>query len=149
MKPGDRSTRAASHAAIAVSAALLLVGGVRPGRRPERSAAPDGQGRRVEVGQGHHRPPGRAHARRTAPARDRTRIVRKLRSELPKPGYEVTSYREFKSASASSVFRARSKKDDYNIEAETVGSGKTKPRRFSFAVRTPCMLPPGAKQQQF
>lgn len=84
-----------------------------------------------------------------APAMDHTRIVRKLRNELPKQGYEVTSYREFKSAYASAVFRARNKKNDNSVEAETVGSGRTKPQRFSFAVRTPCMLPPGAKQQQF
>ncbi|WP_344406182.1 hypothetical protein [Streptomyces longisporus] len=84
-----------------------------------------------------------------APATDHTRIVRKLRSELSKRGYEVTSYREFRSAYASAVFRARGKKTSYSVEAETVGSGKRKPQRFSFAVRTPCMLPPGVKQQQF
>ena len=84
-----------------------------------------------------------------APATDHTRIVRKLRRELPKQGYEVSSYREFKSAYASAVFRARNKKNDYSVEAETVGSGKTEPQEFSFAVRTPCMLPPGAKQQHF
>ena len=75
--------------------------------------------------------------------------MRKLRRELPKQGYEVRSYREFKSAYASAVFRARNKENEYSVEAETVGSGKTKPQRLSFAVRTPCMLPPGAKQQQF
>lgn len=84
-----------------------------------------------------------------APATDHTRIVRKLRRELPKQGYEVSSYREFKSAYASAVFRARNKKNDYSVEAETVGSGKTEPQEFSFAMRTPCMLPPGAKQQHF
>ncbi|MCI3277902.1 hypothetical protein [Streptomyces cylindrosporus] len=84
-----------------------------------------------------------------APATEHTRMVRKLRSELPGEGYEVTSYREFKSAYASAVFRARDKKNDYSVEAETVGSGKSKPQRFSFAVRTPCLLPPGDKQQKF
>lgn len=84
-----------------------------------------------------------------APATEHTRMVRKLRSQLPSQGYEVTSYREFKSAYASAVFRARNKKNDYRVEAETVGSGKTKPQRFSFAVRTPCLLPPGAEQQKF
>ena len=84
-----------------------------------------------------------------APATDHTRIVRKLRGELPEQGYDVTGYREFESAYASAVFRARDKKNDYSVEAETVGSGKTKPQRFSFAVRTPCMLPPGVEQQQF
>lgn len=84
-----------------------------------------------------------------APSTDHTRIVRTLRSELTEHGYEITSYREFKSAYESSVLSARNKKNDYVVEADTVGSGKTKPQRFSFAVRTPCMLPPGAKQQQF
>ncbi|MFI1732731.1 hypothetical protein ACH40E_26685 [Streptomyces acidicola] len=84
-----------------------------------------------------------------APVTEHTRIVRKLRSEIPEQGYEMTSYREFKTAYTSAVFRARNKKNDYRVEADTVGSGKTKPQRFSFAVRTPCMLPPGAKQQQF
>lgn len=84
-----------------------------------------------------------------APVTEHTRIVRKLRSELTKQGYEVTSYREFKSAYASAIFWARNKKNNYSFEADTVGSGKTKPQRFSFAVRTPCMLPPGVKQQQF
>lgn len=84
-----------------------------------------------------------------ASATEHTSMVRKLRSQLPGQGYEVTSYREFKSAYASAVFRARNKKNDYRVEAETVGSGKTKPQRFSFAVRTPCLLPPGAEQQRF
>ncbi|MEU6147565.1 hypothetical protein ABZ848_45360 [Streptomyces sp. NPDC047081] len=84
-----------------------------------------------------------------APSTEHTPMVRKLRSELPGEGYELTSYREFKSAYASAVFRARDKRNDYSVEAETVGSGRTKPQRFSFAVRTPCLLPPGAKQQQF
>ncbi|MYT73313.1 MULTISPECIES: hypothetical protein [unclassified Streptomyces] len=84
-----------------------------------------------------------------APSTDHTRIVRTLRTELTKRGYEITSYREFKSAYESSALSARSKKDDYVVEADTVGDGKDKPQRFSFAVRTPCMLPPGAKQQQF
>lgn len=84
-----------------------------------------------------------------APVTEHTRIVRKLRSELPKQGYEVTSYREFKNAYASAIFWARNKKNDYRVEADTVGSGKTKPQRLSFSVRTPCMLPPGVKQQQF
>ncbi|MGY0486418.1 hypothetical protein [Streptomyces sp. WG-D5] len=84
----------------------------------------------------------------SAPSTDHTRIVRTLRSELTEQGYEITSYREFKSAYESSVLSARNKKNDYVVEADTVGSGKTKPQRFSFAVRTPCMLPPGAKQQQ-
>jgi hypothetical protein len=47
------------------------------------------------------------------------------------------------------VLRARNKKNDYRVEAETVGSGKAKPQRFSFAVRTPCLLPPSPKQQRF
>ncbi|MCI3277901.1 hypothetical protein [Streptomyces cylindrosporus] len=84
-----------------------------------------------------------------APATEHTRIVRELRAELPEHGYEVTGYREFQSAYASAVFRARNTTNEYRVEAETVGSGRTKPQRFSFAVRTPCMLPPGVDQQQF
>ncbi|MFF4909677.1 hypothetical protein ACFY2T_33005 [Streptomyces sp. NPDC001260] len=84
-----------------------------------------------------------------APATEHTRMVRKRRSQLPSQDYEVTSYREFKSTYASAIFRAWNKKNDYQVEAETVGSGKTKPQRFSFAVRTPCLLPPGAEQQKF
>lgn len=84
-----------------------------------------------------------------APVTEHTRIVRELRGELPKQGYEVTSYREFKSAYASAAFGARNKKSGYSVDADTVGSGRTKPQRFSFAVRTPCMLPPGAEQQRF
>lgn len=84
-----------------------------------------------------------------APTSEHTRIVRTLRRELPQHGYEVTAYREFKSAYESAVFRARNEENDYNVAAETVGSGKTKPQRLSFSVRTPCMLPPGKTQQQF
>ncbi|MEU6528617.1 hypothetical protein ABZ869_05425 [Streptomyces sp. NPDC046928] len=84
-----------------------------------------------------------------APVTDHTRIVRQLRDELPKRGYEVTSYREFKNAYESAVLTARNNKNNYSVEADTVGSGEDKPQRFSFAVRTPCMLPPGVKQQQF
>ncbi|MFE5185298.1 hypothetical protein [Streptomyces sp. NPDC056628] len=83
-----------------------------------------------------------------APATDHTRIVRRLRSELPKRGYEVTAYREFKNAYESATLGARNK-NNYTVEADTVGSGEDKPQRFSFAVRTPCMLPPGVEQQQF
>lgn len=84
-----------------------------------------------------------------APSSEHTRIVHTLLRKLPYHGYEVTSYREFKSAYSSAVFRAQNKKNKYHVAAETVGSGKTRPQRFSFSVRTPCMLPPGAKQQQF
>ncbi|MFF4509226.1 hypothetical protein [Streptomyces sp. NPDC001401] len=183
MKSGARGTTAASHAAIAVSAVLLLAGGCSSQDDPNtplpRMAKDDALkwakdstahmaeltdvellpdtakvhfeaciGENDEVAED-----GRYslfyYVYSPAPATDHTRIVRKLRSELPKQGYEVTSYREFKSAYASAVLRARNKKNGYSVEAETVGSGKTKPQRFSFAVRTPCMLPPGAKQQQF
>ncbi|MFC3578147.1 hypothetical protein ACFOZ0_33810 [Streptomyces yaanensis] len=84
-----------------------------------------------------------------APVTDHTRVVRTLRRELSQQGYEVTGYREFKDAYASAVFRAKSKENSYRVTAETVGSGKTKPQRLSFSVRTPCMLPPGVEQQQF
>ena len=45
--------------------------------------------------------------------------------------------------------RANDKKTFHRVTAETVGSGKAKPQALSFSVRTPCMLPPDAKQQQF
>jgi hypothetical protein len=84
-----------------------------------------------------------------APVTEHTRVVRTLRRELPQRGYEVTAYREFQDAYTSAVFRARSEKNAYLVSATTVGSGKTKPQALSFAVRTPCMLPPGVEQQQF
>ncbi|MGW2833538.1 hypothetical protein [Streptomyces sp. NPDC001286] len=84
-----------------------------------------------------------------APVTDHTRVVRTLRRELPQQGYEVTAYREFESAYASAVFRARATRSSYLVTADTVGSGRTKPQRLSFAARTPCLLPPGAEQQQF
>ncbi|WP_327355839.1 hypothetical protein [Streptomyces sp. NBC_01304] len=80
---------------------------------------------------------------------EHTRIVRTLRGELPKQGYEVTGYREFQDAYYSAAFRARSRQNAYSVTADTVGSGRAKPQRFSFAVRTPCLLPPGVEQQQF
>lgn len=89
------------------------------------------------------------YIRSPAPVTEHTRVVRTLRRELPEQGYEVTGYREFKDAYESAVFRANNKENSYRVTAETVGSGKTKPQRLSFSVRTPCMLPPGAKQQQF
>lgn len=84
-----------------------------------------------------------------APVTEHTRVVNTLRQKLSKQGYEVTGYREFKDAYESAVFRADNKENSYRVTAETVGSGKTKPQALSFSVRTPCMLPPGAKQQQF
>ncbi|WP_159403797.1 hypothetical protein [Streptomyces sp. NRRL S-646] len=84
-----------------------------------------------------------------APVTEHTRVARTLRRELSQQGYEVTSYREFKSAYASMIFRARNKNNSYMVTADTVGSGKTEPQELSFAVRTPCMLPPGVKQQHF
>ncbi|MEU6541825.1 hypothetical protein [Streptomyces sp. NPDC046859] len=84
-----------------------------------------------------------------APVTEHTRVVRTLRQKLEKQGYEVTGYREFKDAYTSAVFRANDRKSHYRVTAETVGSGKTKPQALSFAVRTPCMLPPGVEQQQF
>jgi hypothetical protein len=84
-----------------------------------------------------------------APVTEHTRVVRTLRRELSQQGYEVTGYREFKDAYESAVFRANNKENSYRVTAETVGSGKTKPQALSFSVRTQCMLPPGAKQQQF
>lgn len=84
-----------------------------------------------------------------APTSEHTRVVQTLRQTLPKHGYEVTSYREFKNSYTSAVFRARNKESSYTVSTTTVGSGKKEPQALSFAVRTPCMLPPGAKQQQF
>ncbi|MDC2958777.1 hypothetical protein PO587_30490 [Streptomyces gilvifuscus] len=84
-----------------------------------------------------------------APVTEHTHVVRTLRRELPQQGYEVTAYREFENAYASAVFRARDTRSSYLVTADTVGSGRTKPQRLSFAVRTPCLLPPGAEQQQF
>lgn len=84
-----------------------------------------------------------------APVSEHTRVVRTLRQKLTQQGYEVTGYREFKDAYESAVFRANNKKNFDRVTAETVGSGKTKPQALSFSVRTPCMLPPGVKQQQF
>ncbi|MFE0256152.1 hypothetical protein [Streptomyces sp. NPDC059010] len=89
------------------------------------------------------------YVRSPASVTEHTRVVRTLRRELSPQGYEVTGYREFKDAYASAVFRARHKENSYRVTAETVGSGKTKPQRLSFSVRTPCMLPPGVQQQQF
>ncbi|MFD8304744.1 hypothetical protein ACFV29_20710 [Streptomyces sp. NPDC059690] len=188
MNPAARGTTAAGRAAIAVSAALLLVAGCasqddtspkgvnsalpRKEREDALRSAKDTTARMARL-TGAELLPDTAKAvyegcvgendevaddgRYTlfyyvyspAPATEHTSMVRKLRSRLPGQGYEVTSYREFKSAYASAVFRARNKKNDYRVEAETVGSGKTKPQRFSFAVRTPCLLPPGAQQQKF
>ncbi|WP_055623435.1 hypothetical protein [Streptomyces sp. JHA19] len=84
-----------------------------------------------------------------APATDHTRIVRRLRSDLTERDYEVTAYREFKNAYESAMLWARNKKNNYAVEADTVGLGEDEPQRFSFAVRTPCLLPPGVKQRQF
>ncbi|MPY49020.1 hypothetical protein [Streptomyces acidicola] len=84
-----------------------------------------------------------------APVTEHTRVVRTLRRELSEQGYEVTGYREFQDAYSSAIFSARNKKNSYRIKADTVGSGKKEPQALSFSVRTPCMLPPGAEQQQF
>ncbi|MDI3408402.1 hypothetical protein [Streptomyces cavernicola] len=84
-----------------------------------------------------------------APVTEHTRVVRALRQELKKKGYEVTGYREFKDSYYAATLSARNRSNGYSVTADTVGSGKTKPQRLSFAVRTPCMLPPGVKQQQF
>ncbi|TQJ90399.1 hypothetical protein [Streptomyces sp. SLBN-31] len=84
-----------------------------------------------------------------APVTEHTRVVRTLRHELPQQGYEVTAYREFENAYASAVFRARDTRSSYLVTADTVGSGRTRPQRLSFAVRTPCLLPPGVEQQRF
>lgn len=89
------------------------------------------------------------YVRSPAPVTVHTRVMRVLRDELKKKGYEITGYREFKNAYESAVFSARNPKNGYSVEAETVGSGKTKPQRLTFAIRTPCMLPPGVEQQQF
>ncbi|MHB9758396.1 hypothetical protein ACYBSK_28790 [Streptomyces sp. BYX5S] len=85
----------------------------------------------------------------SAPATQHTRLVRALRESLEKHGYDVTDYREFKNSYESALLWAENEKNRYRVMAETVGSGRTKPQRFSFSVRTPCLLPPGAEQQQF
>lgn len=84
-----------------------------------------------------------------APTSEHTRIIRTLRRELSERGYKIVGYREFKNSYYSALLQARNEKNNYYVEADTVGSGKNKPQRFSFSVRTPCMIPPGAEQQQF
>lgn len=84
-----------------------------------------------------------------APVAEHTRIVRALRRELMKKGYEIKGYREFQDSYYSATLTARNVKNGYKATGNTVGDGKDKPQRFSFAIRTPCMLPPGVEQQQF
>lgn len=78
-----------------------------------------------------------------------TQVVQTLHRELPKHDYKILGYREFKNSYYSALIQARNKKNSYYVEAHTVGSDNSKPQRLSFSVRTPCMLPPGVKQQQF
>ncbi|MFD7918140.1 hypothetical protein ACFV3R_02750 [Streptomyces sp. NPDC059740] len=84
-----------------------------------------------------------------APTTEHTHVVRTLRHTLSRHGYRITGYREFKDSYTTAVFDARNEKSSYLVSAETVGSGKNKPQRLSFSVRTPCMLPPGVEQQRF
>ncbi|MFR9674670.1 hypothetical protein [Streptomyces sp. TR06-5] len=83
-----------------------------------------------------------------APTSEHTRVVRKLRHELPQHGYKVLGYRQFKNSYESATLQMRNVENSYLITAHTVGSGQTGPQRLSFGVRTPCMLPPGVEQQQ-
>lgn len=87
------------------------------------------------------------YVRSSASTTKHAHVVRTLRRQLPRHGYKVTSYREFKSAYTNAVFRARNLKNDYSVSANSMGSSES--LRFTFGVRTPCMLPPGVKQQQF
>ncbi|MBT2400697.1 hypothetical protein [Streptomyces sp. ISL-100] len=83
------------------------------------------------------------------PPTQHTAVVRALKSQLEKDGYEIADYREYQDARLSASLLAIHKEHGYTVSANTNRPNKTSPDSMSFSANVPCMLPPDAEQQQF
>ncbi|MGQ4514140.1 hypothetical protein [Streptomyces sp. DW26H14] len=67
-----------------------------------------------------------------------------IRDDLKKRGYEITSFRDDDSVDPAVILEARSPDKGFSIDV----SGYKSPAELHFVVFTPCLLPPGVKQEQ-
>ena len=70
--------------------------------------------------------------------------VAKIRDDLKKRGYEITSFRDDDSMDPAVVLEAFSRDKHFSVDV----SGYKTPDELHFVVSTPCLLPPGAKQEK-
>jgi hypothetical protein len=67
-----------------------------------------------------------------------------IRDDLKKRGYEITSFRDDATVDPAVVLEAYSPDKDFSIRV----AGYKSPQVLNLAVFTPCLLPPGVKQEQ-
>ncbi|MBM9506819.1 hypothetical protein [Actinacidiphila acididurans] len=84
----------------------------------------------------------RAEAR-LAPSLQGSAVAR-IRDDLKKRGYQITSFRDDNSVQPAVVLQAYSPDQHFSVDV----SGYTSPDVLDFAVSTPCLIPPGAKQEK-
>jgi hypothetical protein len=81
------------------------------------------------------------------PKEKHTEIVRKVRADFEKEGYEITGYREYQDDYNTALLDARDAETGYTFSAESVGPYRKPSTKILFGVRTPCMIPLGTTQQ--
>jgi len=70
--------------------------------------------------------------------------VARIRDDLKKRGYEITSFRDDDAMDPAVVLEAYSRDKHFSVDV----SGYKSPDVLNFAVFTPCLLPPGVKQEK-
>ncbi|WP_225851217.1 hypothetical protein [Streptomyces sp. HPF1205] len=70
--------------------------------------------------------------------------ARRVMADLKKLGYRIDSFRDDDSVDPPVVLEARSPEKNFTIDV----SGYKSPQVLDFTVMTPCLLPPGVKQQK-
>ncbi|MGH3118085.1 MAG: hypothetical protein ACRDP3_28270 [Streptomyces sp.] len=85
------------------------------------------------------------YARAPISVDDQATAVRRVHDELKKRGYKILGLQEIGGEKSSVILDAKSKEKDFSISVE----GSSQDPDLLFSVTTPCILPPGAKQQKF
>ncbi|RLL67966.1 hypothetical protein [Streptomyces sp. Z26] len=78
------------------------------------------------------------------PVADHATAVGRVREALEERGYEITGYQELQGDEPSVILEAVSRKDGFSVAVEGLPSSES----LLFSVSTPCLLPPGAKQEK-
>lgn len=84
------------------------------------------------------------NGRARLPRERQAEAVRALRDELKSQGFDIVGYREDTTVRPAYLVDAQHPKDRQFVSAGDLDNGT-----FTYVVNTPCLLPPGVKQQQF
>ncbi|MFD1832969.1 hypothetical protein ACFSJS_25470 [Streptomyces desertarenae] len=84
------------------------------------------------------------YARASLPVSEHAKAVKKVRADLEKRGYTINGYQETGGGKPSVLLDAAHPEKGFTVSAE----GHAPQDELLFSISTPCLLPPGATQQQ-